>query len=423
MKNKQRKVRVPKRKVEELDTPDPPIRDKPPSGKKDRIVDRGGPKRLKVADEDTVDEPLPFEIEAEEMVREAQQAKKAESRLPKVYRIGDPKGIEKIGYREQETRGEEDLEREPEEDLGEHRIPVTRRSEPVEEPEEEVEERGLPEPIPELELEPDGPGEVPRLETVEEAPADEPEVHEEPGPVGRKKRKFGREGPDPRERRKVEEELTRLRRRAAGLDEKGEIVTTSRRKKEDLGISVDHIDEEIKKELIAPVLPREFTYEKKVVHKQFRIHFLLLICVIILFMIMYNAAGTMDLFVLLPPILLITVVLISFMVYAVSPLFTSHMITKKSLHLHQGWYFKKTIPLSKIESVDHSSERNVSLGIKHSKRAPVMYIITGRTGYVSVKLSDPVSVSGRRTVNEFVLNVDDPDDFIKTLRQATRARK
>ena len=70
---------------------------------------------------------------------------------------------------------------------------------------------------------------------------------------------------------------------------------------------------------------------------------------------------------------------------AVSPFLTSHTLTPYELIVRQGWYFKATIPIEDIESIEPTDEF-VFTGVKFSLMDQKVYVTGSRRGLVKITL-------------------------------------
>lgn len=70
---------------------------------------------------------------------------------------------------------------------------------------------------------------------------------------------------------------------------------------------------------------------------------------------------------------------------AVSPFLTSHTLTPRELIVRQGWYFKSTIPIEEIESIEETDEF-VFTGVKFSIMDQKVYVTGSRRGLVRITL-------------------------------------
>lgn len=114
-----------------------------------------------------------------------------------------------------------------------------------------------------------------------------------------------------------------------------------------------------------------------------------------------------------------------FIVFAISPLWTDHWLTRSRLILRQGWYFRSVIPMSEIESLGPIEEANpllAPLGIHRPLGQPTLYVTGGRTGLVMVRLTQP-----RRfwqafgfTASEIVFDVGDRAGFLAAYEERRR---
>ena len=120
--------------------------------------------------------------------------------------------------------------------------------------------------------------------------------------------------------------------------------------------------------------------------------------------------------------LLGVVLVLYFVLSAVSPLLTEHWITQSRIILHQGWYFRAIIPFSDIVGVSAADEigrLRVPLGIHRPFGQPVLFVTGGRTNLVSVRLREPRKFwqAFGLTAKEIVFDVEDRGRFLAALEE------
>lgn len=101
---------------------------------------------------------------------------------------------------------------------------------------------------------------------------------------------------------------------------------------------------------------------------------------------------------------------------SISPFLTSHTLTPENLVLRQGWYFKTTIRLEDIESVETTDEPS-KVGVKFSIVYRKVYVTGSRFGLVKITLKEPTRfpmVMGKRA-DEVILDVDDRLKFVEIM--------
>ncbi len=112
-------------------------------------------------------------------------------------------------------------------------------------------------------------------------------------------------------------------------------------------------------------------------------------------------------------------------VYALSPAWTAHWLTRSRLILRQGWYFRVVLPLSEIESLEPVEQDNplrAPLGIHRPLGQPTLYVTGGRAGLVVVRMYEL-----RRfwqafglTASEIVFDVADRAAFLAAYEERRR---
>lgn len=101
---------------------------------------------------------------------------------------------------------------------------------------------------------------------------------------------------------------------------------------------------------------------------------------------------------------------------SISPFLTSHTLTPEKLVLRQGWYFRTTIPVEDIESVETTDEPS-KVGVKFSIAYRKVYVTGSRFGLVKITLKEPMRfpmVMGKRA-EEVIIDVEDPSKFVEIL--------
>ena len=116
-------------------------------------------------------------------------------------------------------------------------------------------------------------------------------------------------------------------------------------------------------------------------------------------------------------IFLVTLLFIILAVFGISPLFTSHWITRTRLILRQGWYFRSIIPMKDIESVD-VYDGEPRMGLSLSTRSSILFVTSSRFDLLEIRLKKPrvywqmLGLRARR----IVVNVDERDRMLESLR-------
>ncbi len=101
---------------------------------------------------------------------------------------------------------------------------------------------------------------------------------------------------------------------------------------------------------------------------------------------------------------------------SISPFLTSHTLTSEKLVLRQGWYFKTTIPVEDIESVETTDEPG-KVGVKFSIAYRKVYVTGSKFGLVKITLKEPkrfAMVMGKRA-EEVIIDMDDRLRFVEIL--------
>ena len=108
------------------------------------------------------------------------------------------------------------------------------------------------------------------------------------------------------------------------------------------------------------------------------------------------------------------------LVMGVSPLMTAHEISESRLSLRQGWYFHIGIPLQYIGKAERIDNRNYGMGLSYTKKLRRLCVLTLDRNLVRIELNNDVIVrmlGFRRIVGEIIVNVNEPDSFVKALNR------
>jgi hypothetical protein len=76
-------------------------------------------------------------------------------------------------------------------------------------------------------------------------------------------------------------------------------------------------------------------------------------------------------------------------VLGISPFLTDHILSDTSLELHQGWYFRASIPLSNIVSIQVLEKGPRRTGVFFEVSGRALYVTTQRNGLFVVSLREP----------------------------------
>ena len=128
---------------------------------------------------------------------------------------------------------------------------------------------------------------------------------------------------------------------------------------------------------------------------------------------------------LVPVLGLTTLLALYFVLFAISPLFTQHWLTRSRLILRQGWYFRAVIPFSEIEDLrpaDDTGPLRTPLGISRPFGQAVLFVTGGRTNLVTVKLRHPRRFwqSFGLSAMDIVFDVTDRGGFLTALEERRR---
>jgi len=115
----------------------------------------------------------------------------------------------------------------------------------------------------------------------------------------------------------------------------------------------------------------------------------------------------------------IGIVLVAYLViFGVSPLLTSHTMSRGLLTLRQGWVFRAFLPLKGIVSAG-PYDGEAPLGLHASIARRRLYVTGSKVGLVAIRLKAPRRFWGvwGAFADEIVFDVDSRDSFLEALRQ------
>ncbi len=147
---------------------------------------------------------------------------------------------------------------------------------------------------------------------------------------------------------------------------------------------------------------------------------------LILFVLLIALVATILAFAqLFPPVptaLFLAFLAFATILFAVSPLWTEHWLTRSRLILRQGWYFRAILPLGEIASAtaaDESTPLRAPIGIHRPLGQPTLYVTGSRTGLVILRLRTPRRFwsSFGLEAREIVIDVDNRDAFLKAFAE------
>ena len=116
-------------------------------------------------------------------------------------------------------------------------------------------------------------------------------------------------------------------------------------------------------------------------------------------------------------VVLFAILVAAIIILGISPLLTSHWLTRTRLVLRRGWYFKAVIPLIEVASVG-SYDAETRLGLSLSFNSRILFVTSSRHDLVEIKLKRPrrfVLVLGLKATR-IVFNVDNPNEFLTAMR-------
>lgn len=115
---------------------------------------------------------------------------------------------------------------------------------------------------------------------------------------------------------------------------------------------------------------------------------------------------------ILPPLLL----------FAVSPLLTSHSVGPRGITLRQGWYFSAVIPPANIAELAFTDEEPPPRSISYSPRRRRLFLTLSGSPLLRLELREAVRLpfSSGEPVQTVVFSVDDPEGMLAEAKRALR---
>ena len=205
---------------------------------------------------------------------------------------------------------------------------------------------------------------------------------------------------------------TQLKREEMG---KGDTI----RRTPGLGIDVT-LDEELVRKLSAPVLPQQFSYSSKAFHRQFRRHIIMIILPLAMYFFIFTRTDLPVEVIRLTMFLismLLLMILASLVIYGVTPFYSKHTVTERAVFLKQGVYFNALVPLDMIKDVHTTKKKVPSVGV-YSHKGESLNVLSNKKSLVEIELMGPMKLHGRKPVAKVVVNVDEPEAFVRTVREA-----
>ncbi len=128
---------------------------------------------------------------------------------------------------------------------------------------------------------------------------------------------------------------------------------------------------------------------------------------------------------MVPVALFAGLLVLAFFLFAVTPVFTEHWLTRSRLILRQGWYFRLILPLSEVTWIgpaDETRPLRVPLGIHRPFGQPTLYVTAGRTNLFIARLAEPRRIwqALGLPASEIVFDVEDRARFLKALEERRR---
>lgn len=126
-----------------------------------------------------------------------------------------------------------------------------------------------------------------------------------------------------------------------------------------------------------------------------------------------------------PPVwfaLIVGVLIAYLLVVGVSPMLTTHTLTRSRIILRQGWYFRSIIPLSEVEAI-RPYDADPKYGLRLSPARSLLFVVGGGQNLVSLRLKAPKRFPQVlfMTAREIVFDVDDREAFLATVAERKEA--
>jgi len=178
----------------------------------------------------------------------------------------------------------------------------------------------------------------------------------------------------------------------------------------------DRYSEEEKSRLLEPVFPMEFDYPKTYFHWEVRKHTILAsaLAVAVALMVAYSAINPVT----IAAVVASAAALVYSAVQWISPLMSTHMLTRKSLILHFGYVFRRPLPVSTIVRITERRKIEEKPGI-YSKGS-VLYAVTRKNSRgIEIQLRRPIRFRKSR-VDTVITNLHEPEELIKYFNHLKR---
>jgi hypothetical protein len=147
---------------------------------------------------------------------------------------------------------------------------------------------------------------------------------------------------------------------------------------------------------------------------------------LVLFVIVFALVGTLiavsPYFPVLSGAVFLGVLALALVVFALSPLWTQHWLTRSRLVLRQGWYFRVILPfadITSLEAVADAMPLRAPLGIHRPLGQATLFVTGGRHGLLVARLDRPRrfwSSFGLEAAN-IVFDVSDPEGFLQAFAE------
>ncbi len=105
------------------------------------------------------------------------------------------------------------------------------------------------------------------------------------------------------------------------------------------------------------------------------------------------------------------------LVLGISPLLTYHTVEGGSLTLRQGWYFRASVPLREIASIEELETGRTRTGVYFDVRGGHLYVTTQRHGLLMIRLANPrrFGMALGKKVDKIVFDTVDRSDLKRAL--------
>lgn len=112
------------------------------------------------------------------------------------------------------------------------------------------------------------------------------------------------------------------------------------------------------------------------------------------------------------------IIIMTLLIFGISPLLTTHWLTRTRLVLRRGWYFRTIIPLNDITSIQ-AYDGESRLGLNLSLHSSTLFVTSSRVDLVNIKLKKPrrfIQMFGLAAKN-VIFNVEEREKFLNAINE------